>query len=186
MTTPPVLYVWKSPRPADADEAAALVDEWRAGDPADIHRGPMDWHDDVVWFHREITGDAPPVWNPDKPGRDPDPPDRVIAVELQPGTLREQLEDVYGLAMKYDLIVYDPQRGTVQAPLEAMSAAASATFWPRGAVRAAAAGIGGAILAGVAWVLGIPVLSGVLVAVGVFLVALTVATFVFEARRRAT
>lgn len=186
MTTQPVLYVWKSPRPADAAEAAALVEQWLAGDRTDIHRGPMDWHDDVVWFHREITGDVPPVWNPDKPGRDPDPPDRVIEVELHPSTLREQLQDVYGLAMKYDLIVYDPQRGTVQAPLAEMTAAASASFWPRGALRAAGMGLGGAIIATVAWFLGIPIVSGVLVVVGALLVALTIGAFALEARTRAS
>jgi len=183
----PVLYVWKSPRPADAEEAAALVRAWEDGDHNEAHRGPFEWSDDVVWFHREMTGDAPPVWNPDKPASDPDPPDTVIPVELREGSedeVRDQLGEIFGLAMKYDLIVYDPQRGTVHAPLAEYSAAATAAFWPGGALRAAVVGIAGGVLAVVAWILGIPLVSGILVIVGAFLVVMTISVFVHDARGR--
>jgi Flp pilus assembly protein TadB len=66
-----------------------------------------------------------------------------------------------------------------------MAAHASATFWPGGAIQAAVAGgIGGAI-AVVAWVLGIPVLSGLLVVVGGFMVVMAVYTFIHEGRKTA-
>jgi hypothetical protein len=52
----PTVYVWKSPVPADGEEAEALL-RAEAFEPSD----------DVRWFSREMTGDAPPVWNPDRP-----------------------------------------------------------------------------------------------------------------------
>lgn len=167
------LYVWKEPRPADAAGAAALVDQWLAGDSSDLHRGPFAPSDDVSWFHREITGDAPPIWNPDKPARDRDLPDRVAVVRLDLESLPELLEDVYGLAAKYDLIVFDPQRQAVHAPLADLLAHQSATFWPAGAIRAARAGLIGIAVAVGAYVLGIPIASGIAIAVGLFLVALS-------------
>lgn len=185
--TNPVLYVWKEPRPADAAAAAAPVEEWLAGDAGDIHRGPFAASDDVSWFNREITGDAPPIWNPDKPARDPDPPDRVVVVPLQIeplGALPEQLEDIYGLAAKYDLVVYDPQRQSVHVPLAELLAHESATFWPGGAMRAARAGLIGAVIAIGAYVIGIPIVSGIAIVIGLFLVVLSIGTFVHEGRAR--
>ena len=184
MTTA-LLYVWKEPRPADAGEAASLVEQWLAGDASDIHRGPFEASDDVSWFHREITGDAPPIWNPDKPARDHDLPDRVVVVPLEAealDALPDQLEDVYGLAAKYDLVVYDPQGKSVHVPLAELLAHESATFWPSGAIRAGRAGLLGAVVAAGAYVLGIPIVSGVVIVVGLFLVVLSVWTFIHQAR----
>lgn len=182
----PELYVWKAPVPADADEAATLVREWQeAGGTAAAAASAQLFEpsDDVEWFSRELTGDAPPIWNPDKPATR-EHPVRVVAVPLEEATLRETLEEVYGLATKYDLVVYDPIRGVVHRPQREMAAYASATFWPRGAIRAFVAGAGGAILAAVAWVLGIPVLSGIAIVIGLFLFAVAVFTFIVEGRAR--
>ena len=96
--------------------------------------------------------------------------------------LRELLSEVYGLATKYDLVVYDPIRGMVNRPQADLAAYASATFWPRGAIRAFLAGGGGAILAAGAWAIGIPILSGVAIVVGLFVVVMAVFTFVHEGR----
>ncbi len=68
--------------------------------------------------------------------------------------------------------------------LDAMAAYASATFWPGGAIQAAVAGAIGAAIAIVAWLVGIPLLSGVLVLVGAFMVVMSVYTFVAESRKR--
>jgi hypothetical protein len=176
------LYVWKAPVPSDADDARSLVLDWREAGAA----GRFEPSDDVTWFSRELTGDAPPVWNPDRPATRPHP-DRVAVVPLEvagPEELRELLAEVYGLATKYDLVVYDPQRGTVNRPQAELAAYASATFWPRGAIRAFLAGAAGAILAAVSWVLGIPILSVVGILIGGFLVVMAVFTFVHEARSR--
>lgn len=62
-----------------------------------------------------------------------------------------------------------PGKCPTGALLEEMAAYASATFWPRGAIRAAVAGAVGGLLAVGAWLIGIPLLSGVLVLIGGFL-----------------
>ena len=82
-------------------------------------------------------------------------------------------------------MVFDARSRRVHLPLEEMAAHASATFWPGGAIQAAVAGgIGGAIAVG-AWFLGIPVLSGLLVVVGGFMVVMAVYTFIHEGRKTA-
>ena len=187
------LYIWKSPRPADADEADALLQAWsdaggghpRAGfaEPSEVDPGkaPFDVSDDVVWFSREMSGDAPPVWSPDRPATRPHPT-RLVSVPLAGEDAQETAGDVYGLAAKYDLVVYDPQQRRVHPPLADMAAHASATFWPRGAVQAFLAGAAGAVLAVVAWFLGIPILSGIGIVIGAFLVLMSVYTFIHEGR----
>jgi len=180
----PELYVWKAPIPADAEEAAALVRAWQeAGGTAAAAATTelFESSDDVEWFSRELTGDAPPIWNPDRPATR-EHPTRVITVPLEQASLRETLAEVYGLAAKYDLVVFDPIRGVVNQPLAEMAAYASATFWPRGAIRAFVAGAGGAILAIGAWLIGIPILSGIAIVIGLFLVAMAVFTFALEGR----
>jgi hypothetical protein len=180
------LYVWKAPRPNEASEAEELVRAWRAfeakASPEAVELGsPFIASDDVTWFSRELTGDAAPVWNPDKPATR-EHPDRIVVVPLEPASLRQTLEEVYGLATKYDLMVYDPIRGVVHRPQKELAEYASATFWPRGAFRAFRAGAAGAILAIVAWFLGVPILSGIAIVIGVFLFAMAVFTFVHEGR----
>jgi hypothetical protein len=63
-----------------------------------------------------------------------------------------------------------------------MSAFASATFWPHGAIRAIVASAIGALLAIGAWALSIPVVSGLVVVVGLFLVVLAAAVLGGETR----
>jgi hypothetical protein len=65
-----------------------------------------------------------------------------------------------------------------------MSSLASATFWPRGAIRSAVAGGIGLLAAIGAYVIGIPIISGLVIIVGLFMVALTVSVFVAEVRGR--
>ena len=185
-----MLYVWKSPRPANAEEAEALVAAWRAASPTGIgieagEAAGFEASDDVRWFSRELTGDAPPLWNPDAPAKQDIHPRHVMAVPLDAGTVRETLEEVYSLALKYDLVVYDPQRGVVDAPMAAMEAASTSTFWPRGAIRTAVVGLVGLALAIGAYVAGIPILSGVGIVIGGLLAVLAVATFALYARAAA-
>lgn len=186
------LYVWHAPRDLDAEGAAALIAAWQAsgGDPA---ASPFEPSTDVGWFHRELRQDEPslvlgsdavpststtPIW---LSGSD-EPPARVVAIGLSGAAAGEALETIYGLAAKYDLVVFDAHNGRLHRPLAELAAHASATFWPGGAIRSAfAGGIGAAILA-VGWSLGIPLLSGVVMVVGGFMVVLAVATFVHEGR----
>lgn len=192
-------YVWKTPRDGDADEAAALVRAWHESYGADPARWPSEPNDDVGWFHRELLGSMPsldvvsdgvpprgPVrtWLPPREGEEPMA--RVVALSLRRSPTdpsRDVTELVYSLAAKYDLVVFDVRAGRVHVPLEEMADVASATFWPRGAIRAAAAGLAGAAIAVGAWLAGVPIVSGVVVIVGGFLAVMAVYTFVHEGRK---
>ncbi|MFL5778754.1 MAG: hypothetical protein ACJ761_07400 [Chloroflexota bacterium] len=183
------LYVWSSPRDIEADAAQALIDRWQAagGDPSE---SPFEPSTDVWWFHRELTHDErgvevlsdavpttsrTPVWLAPDPG----PPARVVRIRLTPDR-RDVAESVLGLAAKYDLVVFE--RGRIHRPLKELAAYASATFWPRGAIRAAVAGGIGLVMAVVAWLVGIPVVSWIIVVIGGFLFVMAVYTFVHEGR----
>jgi len=186
------IYVWKSPRDLDPSGVDALLSSWHAsGDPAS---SPFEPSTDVGWFYREIVKDLPgleassdispiqstaPVWLATMP----EAPARVVGLRLPPGTPQAELESIFGLAAKYDLVLFDRRSGRVHLPLDAMAAHARATFWPAGAIQAAAAGSIGGVIAAVAWVLGIPVLSGALVLAGAFMFAMAVYTFIHEGRR---
>lgn len=187
------LYVWKSPRDLDADQAEALVQGWHeaGGDPA---QSPFEPSTDVGWFYRELTKDAPgldalsdavpnpsraPIWL----ATTDEAPARVVAMRLSPATAFDALELILGLATKYDLVLFDRRNRRVHLPLEAMADYASRTFWPAGAIQAAVAGAIGAVIAVVAWIVGIPVVSWILVLIGGFLVVGAVYTFVHEGRK---
>jgi hypothetical protein len=189
------LYVWAAPRDADADAARDLVERWEAagGDPA---QSPFEPSTDIGWFHRElmkelpwleVTSDAVP--NPSKTpivlSADNEPPARVIAIRLpgEQARLREVLEEVYSLAVKYDTVVYEPGRGTIQLPNAELAEYASATFWPRDAIRTLVAILIGLAVAIGAWLLGIPLLSGGIALFAVFMIGIFVFTLVAEGRK---
>lgn len=189
------LFVWSSPRDLDAAAAGDLVRSWldAGGDPA---ASPFEPSADTGWFVRELRNDLPdidvvsdavptnssgPVWL----ATDPEPPARIAAIRLaRDGRVRDELESIFGLATKYDLIVYEPARHRVIRPMQVMADQASATFSPRGAIQAAVAGIVGLLLIVAGWLLPIPIVGWILILVGGFLFALAVFTFVHEGRAR--
>jgi hypothetical protein len=187
------LYVWAAPRDLDDERAAALIEAWegRGGDPAE---SPFEPSVDTGWFARELRRDNPSleiqtdaVPNPSRmpivlSGTD-EPPARVIAVRIPAGSHDDAHDDVFALAAKYDLLVFDAATGRLHAPLAELAADASATFWPAGAIQAAVAGGAGGIVAVGAWLLGIPVISGVVALVGGFMFVMAVVTFVVEGRK---
>ncbi len=99
-------------------------------------------------------------------------------------TTPDTLESIFGLAAKYDLIVFEPRSRRLHQPLEELAEYASATFWPAGAIQAAVAGGIGGVIAVVAWLLSIPLLSGVLAVAGGFMFVMAVFTFIHEGRKR--
>ena len=144
------LYAWKSPRDVDEAGAEALLDAWHAAG-ADPMWGPFELTTDMGWFYRELSDEFPdlevltdavssgrktPVW---MSGTD-EPPARIVAVRLTPERANDELASIAGLATKYDLVLYDARNRRLHRPLEEMAAYASATFWPRGAIRAAVVG----------------------------------------------
>jgi hypothetical protein len=184
------LYVWASPRDLDDGRAATLIDAWQAtgGDPS---HAPLEPSTDIGWFYRELTEDLPaleatsdavprdtlvPVW---MSGTD-EAPARVVGIRLAPTTAHDTMRTVAGLAAKYDLFVFDARRRRQHRPLTELSAYASATFWPAGAAQAGLAGAIGAAMAVGAWLLEIPVLSGVAMILGGFLLLMAALTFVHE------
>jgi hypothetical protein len=186
------LYAWKSPRDLDVEGVEELLDGWHAtgGDPG---RSPFEPSSDVGWFYRELMQDGPaleassdavrnastaPIWL----AAAPEPPARVVGMRLSPATQGDTLELIFGLAAKYDLVLFDTRSRLIHLPLGEMAAHASATFWPGGAIQAAVAGGIGGLIAVVAWFLGIPLLSGILVLVGGFVVVMAVYTFIHEGR----
>jgi hypothetical protein len=189
------LYAWKSPRDLSADRAEALVTAWQAsgGDPS---ASPFEPSTDVGWFYHELVEEVPgleassdaaptaraaPIWL----ATSDETPARVVGVRLSPTTAASALDSIFGLAVKYDLVLYDAQNRRLHLPLEEMAALASATFRPAGAIRAAGAGLIGGAIAVAAWLAAIPVLSGFLVGMGGFVLAMAVYTFIHEARTSA-
>lgn len=189
------LYAWKEPRDLDAGRAGALVQGWQdaGGDPA---TSPFEPSTDVGWFHRELMNDVPgldassdavsnasstPVWL----ATTQEAPARVVAIRLPPASARDALEDVFGLAAKYDLVVFDARSQRLHLPLEELGAHASATFWPAGAIQAGVAGGAGGVVAVAAWLLGVPLLSGVVALAGGFMFVMAVYTFIHEGRQAA-
>jgi hypothetical protein len=187
------LYVWQAPRTLDEAQAVALIEAWeRAGsDPA---ASPFEPGTDIGWFHRELMQDLPdldvlsdaapnpsrrPVWL----SIDDEPPARVVAIRLPRGGDGSAFNEVMSLAVKYDLVVFDAHTPLVRFPQQEMAEHATATFWPAGATQAAVAGGLGAVVAIVAWMAAIPILSGVLVVIGGFMAVLAIWTFVVEGRR---
>jgi hypothetical protein len=94
----------------------------------------------------------------------------------------DTIQSIFGLAAKYDLLLFDPHQERLLQPLREMGEYASATFWPHGAIQAGLAGGGGLLLAIVAWVIGIPIVSGVAIVIGGFLFVMAVYTFIHEGR----
>ena len=106
-----------------------------------------------------------------------------MAIRLTSETTGEDVNDVFSLAVKYDLVLFDARSGRVHFPMQEMADYADATFWPSGAIQAAVAGGFGLLIAVIAWVVGIPVLSWIVIVVGGFLFVMAVFTFVHEGRK---
>ena len=161
---------------------------------ADPAQSPFELTTDVGWFYRELSVELPgidaltdavpsgrttPVWM----SSTDEAPARLVAVRLTPERAGDELASIGGLATKYDLVLYDARNRRLHLPLDELAADASATFWPRGAIRAAVVGGIGLVVAVAAWQLGVPLLSGLAAIVGGFLFLMAIVTFAVEGRR---
>jgi hypothetical protein len=104
-------------------------------------------------------------------------------MRLQPATSSDALDSIFGLAAKYDLVLFDTRSQQVHVPLEEMAAHASATFRPAGAIQASVAGGIGGVIVVAAWFIAIPIVSGILVLIGGFMVVMAAYTFIHEGRK---
>ena len=190
------IYVWAAPRDLDADAARDMVAAWEAAG-ADPSQSPFEPSTDIGWFRREL-GNAAPLLEVSsdavpKASRLPivlstedEPPARVIAIRLprdDAAAAHEALEEIYSLAVKYDTVVYEPARAAIHQPQREMAEYASATFWPRDAIRTVVAIVIGLGIAVVAWQLGVPLVSGGIALFALFMVAIFVVTLVSEGRK---
>lgn len=189
------LYVWHAPRDLSSEAADAMLTDWSQGgqDPA---AAPFEPSTDVGWFSVELRKERPtmevasdvepsvssrPIWLETTPAE----PARFVAIRLSADleARHAEIELVFSLAAKYDLVVFEPAAARIHLPLEELAAYAEATFWPAGAIRAFVAGAAGTGLAFVAYVLGIPIVSGLLVVVGGFVAVMAVYTFLAAGRQ---
>ena len=189
------VYVWDQPRVTDDAAAGARLAGWHeaGGDP---QAAPFEPSGNVAWFHRELRREQPdlelvsdavtpdpggPIWlATDEPA-----PARIVAIGLPSRARSEALDSILGLAAKYDLVVFDARAGRIHEPLAELAAYADATFWPGGAIQAGVAGGLGAVIAIAAWIVAIPVVSGVAIVIGGFLFVMAVSTFVHHGRQAA-
>jgi hypothetical protein len=187
------IHVWSGEEGLDAEEVQAKIDTWVAagGDPG---HSPFEPSSDVGWFYRELTKELPgldavsdgvrdasrrPIWL----STDEAQPARIVTIRLKPDTALEDLDDIFSLAAKYDLTVFDPRIPRIMRPLDLMAEQATATFWPGGAIQAFVAGAAGLGIAILGWYLGIPVVSWIAILIGGFLAVMSILTFVHEGRR---
>ena len=190
------IYIWSEPRDVDADAAADLIQTWQdaGGHPSD---SPFEPTTDVGWFYRELTKDMPdvdamsdgepstsskPIWL----ATEPEQHARIVGINVprdDPDGAREVLEEVFSLAVKYDVVVYEPGRGVINQPQAEMADYASATFWPKGAIRTVVAIVIGVAVAVGAWVVGVPLVSGLVALFAGFMVAIFVFSLVVEGQK---
>jgi hypothetical protein len=193
------IYAWAAPRDLSPEDAADRIEDWeaRGGDPA---LAPFEPSSDTAGFYRELESDMRdlpgfeivadaephrgrgPVWLQTEPA----PPAHIVALRLPRGSdsaLRSVLNDVYGIGTKFDLILLDAANAVLHEPMAEMGAYADATFWPSGAIRAAFFGGLGLLAAVAAYLIGIPIVSGLVMIVGLFMFVLTVSVFVTYARK---
>jgi hypothetical protein len=186
------LYVWQSPRDVDDERAVSLVRAWEA-EGENPSTAPFGASTDIAWFHRELKHDAAglelvsaadlnpsttPVWL----ATNDEPAARIVAIRITPSATVDDVDDVFSLAVKYDLVLFDRRRGRVHFPMQEMADYADAKFWPGGAIQAALAGAFGVLIAIAAWIVGIPILSGIVIVIGGFMFVMAVFTFVHAGR----
>jgi hypothetical protein len=136
----------------------------------------------------EVSSDAVPKASrlPIVLSTEDEPPARVMAIRLpreDAAAAHEALEEIYSLAVKYDTVVYEPARAAIHQPQREMAEYASATFWPRDAIRTVVAIVIGLGVGVLAWQLGVPLLSGGIALFALFMVAIFVVTLVSEGRK---
>jgi hypothetical protein len=179
------LYVWKGPIVRTGEAASALVA--RSQDAT----SPFDPSADVVGFFRDLIAAYPPLeafpeadlidrtakthWSVS-----PEPSDRFVEMHLQWGTPDKVLDSITALARHHALVLFDPQGPDVHLPDDPEE-------WPPftfgAAIRAFVAGLVGAVIAVVGWVVAIPLVSGIAIVVGGFLGVMAAYTFIAQGLR---
>ena len=175
------------------DGAAALVERWQAagGDPAaSPFESTTESGGSIASSPRITRGSTRrpmPCAAPARP-RSGCPgvmsrPARVVAIRLTPAAAHDELDSIFGLAAK---VRPGRVRRTERRPPPAPPGAGRVhqrQVLARGRDPGGGRRRDGAVIAVVAWILGIPLLSGILMIVGGFLFVMAVYTFVHEGRK---
>lgn len=164
------LYAWKRPLPSSEDEALTLVegDETAFESSEDLLR----FYDDLLerypvleWDGVEELDDAQPTWGVTA-GRS----DRLVGLNFTWSVPGEVLDEVVELALKHELVLYDPQGPSFHSPAELV---VEPTRRDPAVLRQALVGtLIGAVVLGVGIVLPVPVLDWILIVVGGFIVVM--------------
>jgi hypothetical protein len=148
------LFVWKAPMAHDPVLAGILLQDHLDG-ASRFEPSP-----DLERFTDELTGRFPDVVLERTEG--------LVVVHLSEEAPDALLEAVPTLAWQHDLVLFDPRADMVQAQRHIPPA----PFPRRGLVRAIVAAFVGLAIAVVAYLASIPLLSGVLIVIGGFIVVL--------------
>jgi hypothetical protein len=166
------LYAWKRPLPSSEDEALALIegDENVFESSEDVLRFYADLlerYPVLEWDGVEEHDDARSTW-----GVTADRSDRLVGLSFTWSVPGEVLDEVVGLALKHELVLYDPQGPSFHSPAELV---VEPTRRDPAVLRQALVGtlIGAAVLA-VGIVLPVPVLDWILIVIGGFMVVMGV------------
>jgi hypothetical protein len=164
------LYAWKRPLPSSEEEALALVEgaETSFEPSEDVLR----FYDDLLerypvleWDGVEELDDAQSTW-----GVTADRSERLVGLSFTWSVPGEVLDEVVALALKHELVLYDPQGPSFHSPAELVI---EPIRRDPAVLRQALVGtlIGAAVL-GVGIVLPVPVLDWILIVVGGFIVVM--------------
>jgi hypothetical protein len=149
------LYAWKAPLAHEPVLAGIFVAEHLEG-ASRLEPSP-----DVVRFGDTLAARFPATAI--------DRSDRLIVMQVSEDAPDELLAAIPTLAWEHDLVLYDPRASRVQAQRHIPPA----PFPTRGLIRAMIAGLVGAAIMAAAYVASIPLLSGVLIVVGAFVVVMS-------------
>jgi hypothetical protein len=179
------LIVWKGPVTSSEDEARALVDRWHNDESGTFEpsRDVSRFYDALMqrypalesFSDEELRSAARPTYWAVTPERS----DRIVDMSFSWSVPGEVIDDVMALARDHGLVLYDPQAPYVRLPDDDDE---GTPFGVHGFAWATLVGTFGALLAIVAWMLSIPILSGIIVVVGGFLAIMAVLTLVHEGR----
>lgn len=173
------LYAWKEPRVADEDEADAVVKRYygkRRMNPevCTPHADIVRFYDELLARYPGLEQDSETELNDSPWAMTPPPSDRMIEMHLRFGGSGEPLDAIVELARKYDLVLYDPQGPSIHSPaLESEPEDIAGQAWS-----AARASVVAIVLIVAGWFMPWWFIGWPMTAIGLFIIALAIYTFV--------
>ena len=168
------LVVWKAPLVEDERAAKRLLDDYyETGDESAFEPSP-----DVERFYEELIAlwppraydedddheEAVPTWA----SGEPEASSRLVSMDYSWSAPGEMLDDIQRLAVKHELVLYDPQGPDLHLPGEV----ADTPYVPtaRDTLRVARVGLVAIAAAVAAWYASIPILSWIVIGIAALVV----------------